>query len=418
MIVNLDTRRLKTLDDIRAFLAGSLQFDLSITDRTAAYRWIEDTLRRLRYATLGKADKGTVRAFLEKVTGLSRAQVTRLIGQFLESGKIRDRRGPPAKPFLRRYTPADVKLLAATDALHGQPAGPAVRKLCERAFEIFGDTDYQRLAHISNGHVYNLRNSTGYRRQRQIVEKTRPTTIKIGERRKPRPDNKPGFLRIDSVHQGDFDGIKGLYHVNAVDEITQWQGIFSLPKISERFLVPNLEALILSFPFVILGFHADNGSEYVNHKVAALLTKLKIEFTKSRSRQTNDNALVESKNGSVVRKQFGHAHIPAAYADPVNQFAVEILSPYLNFHRPCFFPETIIDDKGREHRRYPYQSLSTPYEKLKSLHNAETFLKPGITFEQLDAIAFAESDNTAARRLQRARAALFQAINPSRKSGS
>jgi hypothetical protein len=418
MIVNLDTRRLKTLDDVRAFLAGSTPFDLAISERAAAYRWIEDTLRQLRYATLGKVDKGTVRAYLEKVTGLSRAQVTRLIGQFLQHGKVRDRRGPPAKPFLRRYTPADVRLLAATDVLHEQPAGPAVRKICERAFEIFGDADYERLARISNGHVYNLRNSTGYRRQRQVFEKTRPTTVKIGERRKPRPDGKPGFLRIDSVHQGDLDGIKGLYHVNAVDEVTQWQGIFSIPKISERFLVPNLEALILSFPFRILGFHSDNGSEYVNHKVAALLTKLNIEFTKSRSRQTNDNALVESKNGSVVRKQFGYAHIPAAHAEQVNQFAVEVLSPYLNFHRPCFFPETVTDDKGRERKRYPYQSLMTPYEKLRSLPKAETFLKPGISFEQLDAIALAESDNTAARRLQRARAALLQSINPSQKSGS
>jgi len=417
MIVNLDTRRLKTLDDIRAFLAGSVQFELTITDRAEAYRWIEESLRQLRYATLGKADKGTVRAYLEKVTGFSRAQVTRLIGQFLECGRIRDRRGAPAKPFPRRYTPADVKLLAATDVLHDQPAGLAVRKICERAFELFGDTAYQRLARISNGHVYNLRHSAGYRRQRQVFEKTRPTAIKIGERRKPRPDGKPGFLRIDSVHQGDFDGIKGLYHVNAVDEVTQWQGVFSVEKISERFLVPNLEALIESFPFVIRGFHSDNGSEYVNHKVAALLTKLNIEFTRSRSRQTNDNALVESKNGSVVRKQFGYAHIPAAYAAQVNQFAVEILSPYLNFHRPCFFPETITDDKGRERKRYPYQSLTTPYEKLKSLPNAEAYLKPGISFAQLDAIAFAESDNAAARRLQRARAALLSSINPSRKSG-
>lgn len=418
MIVNLDTRRLKTLEDIRAFLGGSTQFDLSIADRAAAYRWLEDTLRQLRYATLCKVDKGTVRAYLEKVTGLSRAQVTRLIGQFLRSGKLRDRRGPPARPFLRQYTPADIRLLAATDALHEQPAGPAVRKLCERAFGIFGDADYERLARISSSHVYNLRKSTGYRRQRQVVEKTRPTTVKIGERRKPRPEGKPGFLRIDSVHQGDFDGIKGLYHVNAVDEVTQWQGIFSIPKISERFLVPNLEALILSFPFRILGFHSDNGSEYVNHKVAALLSKLNIEFTKSRSRQTNDNALAESKNGSVVRKQFGHAHIPAACADPVNRFAVEVLSPYLNFHRPCFFPVTSIDAKGRDRKRYPYESLMTPYEKLRSLTNAETFLKPGIRFDQLDAIAFAQSDNTAARRLQRARAALLQSINPARKSGS
>lgn len=418
MIVNLDTRRLRTLGDIRAFLGGSTQFDLSISDRTAAYRWIEDTLKQLRYGALGKADKGTVRTYLEKVTGFSRAQVTRLIGQFLHSGKVRDRRGPPARPFLQRYTPADVKLLAATDALHDQPAGPAIRKICEREYEIFGDQNFERLARISNGHVYNLRRSAGYRRQRQVFDRTRPTPVKIGERRKPRPDGRPGFLRIDSVHQGDFDGIKGLYHVNAVDEVTQWQGIFSVPKISERFLVPNLEALILSFPFRILGFHSDNGSEYVNHKVAAMLAKLNVEFTKSRSRQTNDNALVESKNGSVVRKQFGYAHIPAQHADMVSQFAIEVLSPYLNFHRPCFFPETITDAKGRQRKRYPYQRLMTPYDRLRSLPNAEAFLKPGLSFEQLDAIAFAESDNAAARRLQRARAALLTSIITSRKSGS
>lgn len=211
MIVNLDTRRLKTLEDIRAFLGGSTQFDLSITERAAACRWIEDTLRQLRYATRGKVDTGTVRAYLEQVTGLSRAQVTRLIGQCLLSGKVRDRRGPPAKPCRRQYTPADIRLLAATDVLHEPPAGPAVRKLCERAFEIFGDADYARRARSSSSPVYNRRQSTGYRRQRPVVEKTRPTTVKRGERRKPRPEGKPGFPRIDSLHQGDFDGIKGLW---------------------------------------------------------------------------------------------------------------------------------------------------------------------------------------------------------------
>lgn len=283
---------------------------------------------------------------------------------------------------------------------------------------MFGDSRYERLAGIPNGHLYNLRHSSGYQRQRQTFTKTRPTGVKIGERRKPQPDGKPGYLRIDSVHQGDFDGIKGLYHVNAVDEVTQWQGIFSVPKISEHFLVPNPETLIDTFPFVIRGFHSDNGSEYVNHRVAGLLNKLNIEFTKSRSRQTNDNALAESKNGSIVRKQFGYAHIPAAYADQVNQFAVKILTPYLNFHRPCLFPNTVIDKKGRQRKRYRYQDLKTPYDKLKSLPDAATYLKPGITFGQLDAIAHAESDNAAARRLQQARAILFQSINNTRKTAS
>ena len=135
------------------------------------------------------------------------------------------------------------------------------------------------------------------------------------ERRKPCPYGQPGYLRIDSVHQGVLDGRKGLYHINAVDAVTQMEVAACVEKISERFLIPALEQMFEFLPFVILGFHSDNGSEYVNKTVAKLLKKLHVEFTKSRARHSNDNALVECKNGHVIRKQFGHAHIPQHYAD-------------------------------------------------------------------------------------------------------
>ena len=414
MIVNLDTQRLKTLDEVRAFLTGSSQFDFTLTNRDDAYRWIEDTLRQLRDVQLGKADKGAVRSYFEKVTGFSRAQITRLIAQFRHNRRIRDRRGTPARPFPRRYTAADIELLAATEPFTTNPPGQpyvgsvSVPSRCSANASPTSPT----ATCTACAALPPIAASAGPSRR------PRATSVSIGERRKPRPEGKPGYLRIDSVHQGDLDGIKGLYHVNAVDEVTQWQGVFSVAKISERFLIPGLELLLASSPFTITGFHSDNGSEYVNHKVAALLAKLNIEFTKSRSRQTNDNALVESKNGTVVRKHFGYAHIPAAHADPVNQFAVETLSPYLNFHRPCFFPEVITDKKGKVRKKYPYQNLMTPYEKLKSIPNASSFLTPGVTFEKLDEIAFQTSDNEAARRLQTARAELFQSINQTRKSAS
>jgi len=293
--------------------------------------------------------------------------------------------------------------------------GPATRKLCERAFALFGDSRFERLARISNGHLYNLRHSSGYQRQRRHVDKTRPTPVKIGERRKPFPNGRPGFLRVDTVHQGDLDGIKGLYHINAVDEITQMQVIVSVEKISERFLLPALQQLLETFPFVILGFHADNGSEYINAHVARLLEKLRIELTKSRARQTNDNALVESKNGSVVRKHLGYSHIPSHLAQRVNDFTVHVLTPYLNFHRPCLFPEEIVDAKGKRKKRYPYANLMTPFDKLKSLPQASQYLKPGITFKQLDDIAMQHSDNEAARLLNEARATLFRSINKAQK---
>ena len=244
------------------------------------------------------------------------------------------------------------------------------------------------------------------------VEKTHPVKIAIGERRKPQPSGRPGFLRVDSVHQGDLDGLKGLYHINLVDEITQFPFVGSLERISEYFLLPLLEALLEAFPFTLLGFHADNGSEYINHHVAKLLKKLCIqEFTKSRSRQSNDNALVESKNGSVVRKHLGYTPIPGRFATQVNAFTQSVLSPYLNFHRPCFFPTEAVDAKGRIRKRYRYEDMMTPYDKLKSLPNATQHLKPGVTFRQLDAIAFAISDNEAAQSLNEARVRLFRSIN-------
>ncbi|MHB8473668.1 MAG: hypothetical protein ACYDC8_12660 [Gammaproteobacteria bacterium] len=143
----------------------------------------------------------------------------------------------------------------------------------------------------------------------------------------------------------------------------------------------------------MLGFHSDNGSEYINGRVAKLLQKLLIEQTKSRARRCNDNALVESKNGSVIRKHFGYSHIPQQFAEPINRLCREHLIPYLNFHRPCFFPTTEINAKGKAVKRYRYEDMMTPYEKLKSLANAASSLKPGVTFEQLDNEAIAMTDN-------------------------
>ena len=415
MIVNFKISNLPTLDQIRAFLGGSQPFELHVPNREQAYAFIADTLKGLRYRHLRKPDKGVVRRYLVKVSGFSRQQLTRLIAQYGAQGGLEDRRGkPPARPFGKRYTAADILALAELDSLHGTLSGPATKKLCERAFQVFGDRRYERLANISNGHLYNLRHSQTYQRQRVTVSKTRPISVAIGERRQPHPHGLPGYLRLDSVHQGDLDGIKGLYLINAIDEVTQFQFVAAVERISERFLLPILERLLLAFPFPIRGFHADNGSEYINHRVAALLNQLHIEeFTKSRARRSNDNALVESKNGSIVRKHLGYSHIPGRYAAKVNDFTLNLLSPYLNFHRPCFFPEEVCDEKGRITKRYRYEHLRTPYEKLKSLPDAATRLKDGITFQALDEIALKQSDNEAARQLNQARKELFQSINAS-----
>ncbi len=406
----MNDSQIETLEQVRQFLNGAAFMEISISSKTECYRWIQGTLVRFRYLTLGKTDRGLLHRYLQQISGYSRAQITRLIKQYQKTGLLQ-RRQRTVKGFSSKYTREDIRLLAQLDELHGTLSGPATKKLCERACQVFKQVAYQRLAGISVSHLYNLRQSTSYSRQRGIVDKTLPVQNSIGERRKPRPEGCPGYIRVDTVHQGDWDGIKGVYHVNAVDEVTQFEGVASVERISERYLIPVLESLIDSFPFIIKGFHADNGSEYINQRVADLLNKLLIELTKSRSRRTNDNALVESKNGSIVRKHLGYHHIAQKWASLINEFNQKYLNPYINYHRPCFFPVVTIDAKGKQKKTYPYKAMMTPYEKLKSLPDANQCLKPGLTLKQLNDSALAISDNEAAQQLNEARKQLFKTIH-------
>ena len=419
MIVTLCTERIRTLDDIRSFLDGNVAADITPRDRKTAYAFVERTLVRFRYHIgLSRAGKGLVRAFLAKVTGYSDAQLTRLIAQQRRTGHIRDHRlRPPSRPFATVYTTADALLLAEVDEALGQLSGPATKRALWRMYHVFGDKRFERLAEISNGHIYNLRGRRAYRSARTTFRATRGTISSIGKRRRPRPEGRPGFVRVDTVHSGDRDGEKGAYVINMVDEVTQFQQRAVVPRITEHFMVPVLVALVGALPFRVLGFHADNGSEYVNHRVAAMLNKLHIEeFTKSRPRRSNDNALVESKNGNVVRRWLGHSHIPEHLAPQANAFLRDFLSPFLNHHRACLFAVEVEAEGGRRRRKYPQELVMTPYEKLRSLPGADGFLKPGITFEQLDAAAHAATDLEAAQEVQRARKALFRlvanALNP------
>ena len=267
---------------------------------------------------------------------------------------------------------------------------------------------YERLATISVGHLYNLRKSQRYRERLLNYTKTRPTAVSIGERRKPQPRGQPGFLRLDTVHQGDRPEAKGVYHLNAVDEVMQWEAVGSTPRISEAYLEPVLEHMLRQFPFRILGFHTDNGSEFINKTVAELLEKLLIEQTKSRPRQSGDNGLVEAKNGAVVRKHIGYGYIDAKHADAINDFYCGHLNPYLNYHRPCAQADVKIGGKGR--KRVSYKRYQTPLETLLLLDKPVQYLRQGLSMNALKRAAAAISYTDAARRMQPAKGKLFERL--------
>lgn len=411
MVIDMNDAKLVTLEQVRGFLAGAVDVALMpATDPAARYDFIKKVLKRFKYPLQSKAHRGLIRCYLQRVSGYSRPQLTRLIAQYVRSGRLVRRYRPTATSYARKFTSEDIVLLAALDSLHGTLSGPATRVLLVRACQLFGEARYARLATISVAHLYNLRAKPLYQQRRIHYSKTqsRPSTIAI--RRAPAPAGRCGFIRIDTVHQGDHDGRKGLYHINAVDIVTQWQLVATCERISEAYLLPVIGELLAGFPFQVLGFHSDGGGEYINHDVARLLEKLRVEFTRSRPRHTNDNALVESKNGSVIRKQFGYAHIAQHFAAEMNGFCRDFLNPYVNFHRPCYFALDEVDAKGKIRKRYPHELIMTPFDKLQTLPPVCVNLRADITLDRLRQQANQMTDNQAAQALNNARSKLFRSI--------
>ena len=405
--ISMENTEKLSLEQIRAFLQASEEVRFQATRRQEIYEWVTRTICYQEYWKQKRMTKGLLRQYMAAITGLGRAQVTRLIARYKEDGQVQER-GYRRNRFEKHYTAADIELLGTVDEAHGTLSGPATQKILYRGFYDYGDESYRRLAAISVPHIYNLRKSQAYRKRRIAYQKTRPVQIAIGERRKPTPEGKPGYLRIDTVHQGDLDGVKGVYYLNAVDEVTQWQVIGATSQISETWLIPVLEAMLEQFPFRILSFHSDNGSEFINHTVSRLLNKLLVEQTKSRPRHSNDNGLVEAKNGAVIRKLMGYGHIAADHAEAIGVFYKKELNPYLNFHRPCGVPETTVNAKGKQRRIYRW--YATPWEILRQLPDLARHLRPEVSTTELERKANAQSDTQAAANMQAARRKLFARI--------
>jgi len=407
MIIRMENAEGLSLDQMQAIVQASEEVRFAGWQREEIYEWVQRVLVRGEYARQGRKARGVVRAYVSKMTGRSMPQITRLIRQYRQTGEVRAveyRR----RRFAKVYTEADVRLLAEVDRAHERLSGPSTRRILEREHQEYGRQEYARLAEISVAHLYTLRKRPEYGKAAAYYESTRPAVISIGERRRPDPQGRPGYLRVDTVHQGDWEGQKGVYHLNSVDAVTQWEVVGCVARISETYLIPVFRAMLEQHPVPILGVHFDNGSEFINRRMRELLEKLAAEFTKSRALHSTDNALVEGKNGAVIRKHLGYGHIPGEHAGRIQEFNIRYFNPYLNFHRPCGFASVTVDEKGKRCRKYPAADYATPYEKLKSLGEAGVTLKPGLSWEGLERTAQSASDTQFAGRLRRAKAELLQ----------
>lgn len=403
-----------SINQIKEFLKTnkSSSLKIEIISKKDKYECINQTLWDVKFRRLSKTDKHTVFKFLKFFTAYSISHLKRLSSKW-RNGTLKYNPARNRNKFSRKYFPPDIALLIKTDAVHGCLNGKATKKILEREYNLFKKAEYANIANISVGHIYNIRNKNQQYGSSEAMyfKKTQKSKTDIGIRHKPRPNGRPGYVRVDTVHQGDLNGNKGVYHINIVDEITQYELIATVERITERYLRPVVKELLELFPFVIHEFHSDNGSEYINRWVAKLLNKVHIELTKSRSRHSNDNALVESKNGSIIRKAYGRNYISKKWAKEINQFNREYLNIYIDYHRPCAFAAIVIDKKGKERKIYRFAGYQTPYECFKSLTGAREYLKQGFSFEKLDKIAYAQSDNEFAEGMKKAKGKLFKKIS-------
>lgn len=373
------------------------------------YRWFNDLLLRLRYRSLRKKDKGIVRKYLRLYSGYTESHIDHLICAYAAKGEIaRKKRTQPVFPTT--YTGEDIELLAEVAEAYDHQNGRALRAVCREMYAVHRDERFTRLSHISVSRLYDLKKTNIFRAQTLHYQKTRPTPSAIGERKKPYPDGRPGFLRVDSVHQGDRDKEKGVYHLNLVDEVTQWVTTVCVAGISEEFLLPALKEALNAFPFVIRNFHSDNGSEYINKVVAKLLEKLRISQTKSRSRRTNDNALVEGKNGAVIRKHMGYMHIPRRHAAAINDYYRSFRNSFVNFHRFSAFPDEEMDARGKITKKY--RTYLTPCQKLLSIPLVDACLKGETTRLSLQREEGRQSHLAAAQETQKEKHKLFSSFAP------
>lgn len=348
-----------------------------------AYAWINDILNRFRYHKKGrtKKEKMILRAYIKRYTTYSTSQITRLVKEKKKTSTLTYGKGKKKHQYKKIYISEDAELLAQADNIYKRMSGDAMRGIFRDEYLLYGKQEYERLSNISHGQFYRLRATTAYTEKSLSVGRTISVNRAIGIRKKPQPQGKPGYIRADTVHQGDYEGVKGVYHINLVDEVTQWEILVCVDSITEGSMAYVLKLALDFFPFNILNFHSDNGGENINGSVSKVLQELLIEQTKSRSGKCNDNALIESKNGSVVRKHMGHWHIPKYEARQINIFYRDCFNEFLNFHRMCAYPTTIVSENGK--KKKIYEETMTPVQKLLSIPQVEQYLKPGSTVESL-----------------------------------
>ena len=141
----MNDEKLQTIEQVKQFLEGSKAVEFRGLTTEERYCWIKEVLIRFKYHHLKRDEKGVIRRYIERITGYSRAQVSRLIREYRRTGRLK-RTEYRRHQFPRKYMLSEIELLAKTDELHDWLSGPATKKIMEREYKVYGHSEFGNIS--------------------------------------------------------------------------------------------------------------------------------------------------------------------------------------------------------------------------------------------------------------------------------
>lgn len=353
---------------------------------------------QVRYLTASKRGRGRLLDEVVEVTGSHRRHAVRLLrhGRFPDAalaavqgvapagagGRRPQRSGgsgrPPGRP--RVYSSVVVGALRtaaeASNWLCGTRLAPFVEELVP-ALEAEGEL---RLTPADRAQLLAMSARTIDRRLRRFRLQRDPRnwhglgTTKPGSLLKdqvpvqthtPWEDQRPGFVEIDLVaHCGTTTEGFYLNTLVGTDVATGWTECVGVWGKSQRAVCAALEALRRRLPVRLLGLDSDNGSEFLNNHLVRFCTQERLTFTRSRPYWKNDQAQVEQKNWSVVRKLVGYGRYASEAALAQLTRTYDLLRIWPNFWQPSLKRVAKERDEATGKTRKTYDTARTPYRRL------------------------------------------------------
>jgi hypothetical protein len=340
-----------------------------------------------RYLKASKAEKSQILDEFIAVTGYHRKYAIRVL-----------KHGPPRSKGKRKgrtatYRGEVVKVLEDIWEICGRicsrrlhPYLPEIVKVLERHNELQIDDETKALLlQMSRATIDRLLQPVRYRQPRGR------STTKPGGLLKasipvhtytPWDEQAPGFMEIDLVaHCGDSTAGQYLNTLTCTDIATGWTECLALLYRSQQQVHQGIQDMRQRLPFSLLGIDSDNGSEFINDLLFGYCQQEQITFTRSRPYRKNDQAHVEQKNWSIVRRTVGYDRWETEEEHALLASIYSSLRLYTNFFQPVL--KLVGKDGVGSKSIKRYDTAQTPYQRVLSSETIPITIKANLANEYI-----------------------------------